>query len=419
MKLALAPLLLEANTKASSMGKSAYVLAPLLGWPTRSGSQPRADGPLLLATARLQVEAYAEVIAESDLRHVSDLCLVDFPDSLPDEVHKYNLLPCVRPDLSSTANDGFPGHDGKPPPPPASHLGELDLLWLDLDSWGSGNSAPKPPGSFTNVELKEQCGQLQAFTKASFALGWLKRIKMKRDQIAFQNMAQHERATDFNVEVISSNQTQAAATGTDIDPAGKPPEGWVCIVSKEVLADPKDHSVDEPDAISAFVKKVLEEDTHGIVRAIIVYSPSEDSSAYYHQHFEGHKVVRAVCQTWESLLSALADLRGKPPARECFAPVDSTGQKIKLQFCPHGSARSKAPNSLLRGPDKGKLLVRCYDLAEGGCALPGNTFWLGRPSSTYNAALVAASTVGELQNPFINPALCSAPLCIVPTPPGL
>lgn len=414
MKLALAPLLLEANSQASGMGTTAYVLAPLLGWPVQSGSQSQ-DGPLLLATARLQVEVYAEVIAENDLRHVSDLCLVDFPDSLPDEVHKYNLLPCVRPDLPSEPIGILTGHDGKPQSPPASHLGELDLLWLDLDSWAAGNSAAKTPGSFTNAELKEQCGQLQAFSKPSFALGWLKRITMKRGQQIFQNMAKMERETNWNVESLDSRGPAAGKEAAG-NPTGQPPEGWVCVISKAA----KDRvTTDEVDTVAAFVKKVIEEDAHGLVRAVVIYSPSEDSIAYYRHSFEGNRIVTAVCNTWESLLSALDALRGRPPARETFAPQDSNGQTIKLQFCPRGSARSKAPNSLLAGTDAGKLLVRCYDLAEGGCALPGNTYWLGRPSSTPGAALVTASTLGELQNPFINPALCSAPPRIQPTPQGL
>lgn len=414
MKLALAPLLLEANAKAKNMGTSAYVLAPLLGWPVRSGGQLH-DGPLLLATARLQVEAFAEVIAESDLRHVSDLCLVDFPDSLPDEVHKYNLLPCVRPDASSEFNDGFPGNDGKPSPALASHLGELDLLWLDLDSWGTGTGTAKLPGSFTTAELKEQCGQLQSFTKPSFALGWLKRLKMKRDQQIFNKMAKQEREVDWNVEQINSNDKPKVQPKTTAD-AGPPPEGWICIISTDATKDPR-AAGDEPDTIAAFVKKVTEEDTHGLVRAIVVYSPSD--SMYYKHCVEDYKVVSAVCSNWEELLASLNALRSKPPARERFGPQDSTGFKVNLQFHPRGSARSKAPNSLLRGPDAGKLLVRCYDLAEGGAALPGNSYWLGRPNSTQGAALVASSTVGELQNPFINPALCSAPPCILPTPQGL
>eukprot|EP00746_Dinoflagellata_sp_MGD_P168343 gnl/MRDRNA2_/MRDRNA2_99736_c0_seq1.p1 gnl/MRDRNA2_/MRDRNA2_99736_c0~~gnl/MRDRNA2_/MRDRNA2_99736_c0_seq1.p1 ORF type:complete len:729 (+),score=100.55 gnl/MRDRNA2_/MRDRNA2_99736_c0_seq1:43-2187(+) len=409
MKLAMTPLLLEANAKAKSMDTTAYVVAPLLGWPAHSHG-PSQDGPLLLATARLQVEVYAEVIAESDLRHVSDLCLVDFPDSLPDEVHKYNLLPCVRPEPGTEFNDGFPGHDGKPSPPPASHVGELDLLWLDLDGWGSGTAVP---GSFANTDLQQQCGQLQSFTKPSFALGWLKRIKMKRDQQIFNSMARQEREIDFNVETVDSRKPKLQTAGGDGSAAGQPPEGWICIISTMV----KHPATNEPDVIASFVKKVVEEDTHGLIRAVVIYCPSD--SVYYHHCFEDHKLVTAISSTWDELLVALAALRSQPPARERFAPQDSTGQKVSLQFFPYGSARSKAPNSLLRGPDAGKLLVRCYDLAEGGCALPGNTYWLGRPSSTSGAALVAASTVGELQNPFINPALCSAPPCILPTPQGL
>lgn len=225
---------------------------------------------------------------------------------------------------------------------------------------------------------------------------------------------------DWNVEHLNSNQTQKA--GADDNPSGAP-EGWVCVVSREAHENPSRRdpaaAVDDNDTIASFVQKVIEEDTHGLVRAVVVYSPSQEASTYYHHVFEGHKLVTAVCNTWEGLLSALNALRGKPPARERFAPQDGTGQKINLQFCPQGSARSKAPNSLLVGPDAGKLLVRCYDLAEGGCALPGNMYWLGRPSSTSGAALVAASTLGELQNPCINPALCSAPPCILPRPQGL
>lgn len=314
--------------------------------------------------------------------------------------------------------DGFPGHDGKPVPQVAAHLRELDLLWLDLDSWGAGAGVPKVPGSFTNVELQAQCGQLQAFTKPSFAMGWLKRIKMKREQQIYNSMARKERETDWNVEAVNSNQKQvpAADKNAGSNLAGPPPEGRVCVIS---TVEQNPAATQETDIIASFVKKVMEEDTHGLVRAIVVYSPSEHTSAYYKLCFENHKLVTAVCGTWDGLLSSLGALRGSPPARERFAPQDSTGQKMNLQFCASGSARSKAPNSMLCGPDAGKLLVRCYDLAEGGCALPGNTYWLGRPNSTSGAALLAASTLGEHQNPFINPALCSTPPCILPTPHGL
>merc|ERR1719265_2604340 len=117
--LVLTPLLHESNLRATEQGTMAYITAPPLGWPVCAPNSG-TDDALLLATSLLQVEAYAEAIAEAKLSHVADLCLVDFPESTPDEVHRGSLLPCIRPMSTDYRADASRfldnvGHDGRPP----------------------------------------------------------------------------------------------------------------------------------------------------------------------------------------------------------------------------------------------------------------------------------------------------------------
>src|SRR5277367_2006731 len=58
-----------------------------------------------------------------------------------------------------------------------------------------------------------------------------------------------------------------------------------------------------------------------------------------------------------------------------------------------------------------RLLVACY--AWDGNAFPGNEFWRGSLSGSGDPAAVCCSTIGELQNPYVNPFYHS--IYVVPT----
>jgi hypothetical protein len=61
--------------------------------------------------------------------------------------------------------------------------------------------------------------------------------------------------------------------------------------------------------------------------------------------------------------------------------------------------------------DDDRLLVACY--AWDGNAFPGNEFWRGSLSGSGDPAAVCCSTIGELQNPYVNPFYHS--IYVVPT----
>ena len=50
-----------------------------------------------------------------------------------------------------------------------------------------------------------------------------------------------------------------------------------------------------------------------------------------------------------------------------------------------------------------RLLVACY--AWDGNAFPGNEFWRGSLNTSGDPAAACCSTIGELQNPYVNPFL--------------
>ena len=51
--------------------------------------------------------------------------------------------------------------------------------------------------------------------------------------------------------------------------------------------------------------------------------------------------------------------------------------------------------------EDGRLLVACY--AWDGNSFPGNEAWRGCLSASGDPAAICCSTIGELQNPYVNP----------------
>ena len=74
--------------------------------------------------------------------------------------------------------------------------------------------------------------------------------------------------------------------------------------------------------------------------------------------------------------------------------------EIRIHF------NKNSPAEKLTGSDEGKLLVASY--AWDGNAYPGNEYWAGADflSASGDPAAASCSTISELQNPDVNPALC-------------
>ncbi|TPX33820.1 hypothetical protein SmJEL517_g03345 [Synchytrium microbalum] len=73
----------------------------------------------------------------------------------------------------------------------------------------------------------------------------------------------------------------------------------------------------------------------------------------------------------------------------------ANGNRIKLVFS------RREPAALLTGDDADKLVVASY--AWDGNSFAGNEYWMGSLSGSGDPAAVCCSTIGELQNPWINP----------------
>jgi hypothetical protein len=406
MKLGIGPILLESDRRAQERGVTAYIVAAPFGWPIdreRSEGTAPQDDALFMATCQLQIEAYKEIMKDASLAYVQDLCLVDYPNDLPEEVHRIGLLSCVAPDKFQPEIQLLPGHA----PRHAAfqvlrHYHELNVLWLDLSEWDKKGA---PEGGFTQAELSRQCGNLQVFSKPSFALGYLKRIKVKRDQ------QQYQKATCQVTDLLNPVNGD--------EPSSIIPPDWICVISQGAEQRSTNGYGGSQDTVIAFMQQMLSEGMEALVQATVVCTPDSNASSQYKRWFHQHPLVSQVCCGWDELVQSLEVLRGEKTSGGDFDMEDAAGHSVRVHFWPSGGPRSKAPNTRLAGLDAAKLLVRCYDSAEGGCAVAGNEYWLGRPSATLGASLAAASTLGEVHNPLVNPALAGAPYCILPAPDGL
>lgn len=80
--------------------------------------------------------------------------------------------------------------------------------------------------------------------------------------------------------------------------------------------------------------------------------------------------------------------------------------QIKIHFS------KRNPAAQLTGDDVGKLLVAMY--AWDGNAYPGNEYWNGVFDTSGDGAAATSSTITELQNPGINPAVSSENVFVTP-----
>ncbi len=93
--------------------------------------------------------------------------------------------------------------------------------------------------------------------------------------------------------------------------------------------------------------------------------------------------------------SRISDLRFSwfPESTHQLAAKFRSGIKVSFD--------KQSPMIKLEGEDEGKLLVANY--AWDGNSYPGNEYWQGSLSASGDPAAMCCSTLGELQNPDINP----------------
>ena len=90
------------------------------------------------------------------------------------------------------------------------------------------------------------------------------------------------------------------------------------------------------------------------------------------------------------------------------APVIGCGGKKDGEKLGHITVRfvNRNPGEKLVGEDAGKLLVVAY--AWDGGSFPGNEYWLGMLTASMDPATICSTTLGQLQNPYINGAVCGS-----------
>jgi len=204
------------------------------------------------------------------------------------------------------------------------------------------------------TEIANHCKELRTFSSANYALGFLDRQHQGGQRVELSKMSQ---AIGLSQEVLEDKREPWVVL------AGGPSWGKVVAKAAEV----------------------------SVVTDIVVWPPGPVAEAK--PYVEGIEKVRAVVQSVDQLLVELREIKGGDKKPDVSA-MDAAGHHVQVHFS------SRGPAALLQNE---RFPVAGYGWS--GASQPGNEYWLGEWSASDSAAMVAASNIGELQNPAINPRL--------------